>query len=148
MKGAQTWGFFLFLLVSLRQRVSVDGPEGPALLAAGEALLSLIELWKDAGARLSAQEIQATVDYWVTFLRLTSPFEDMAFPKRHVVSHLVTKASFFGNPNLYSNWEDESLNRLLKAACRKVSQRTFEGFLLMRFQMLLQRRGVKRPAEP
>ena len=146
MKGAQTC--FLFLLVSLRQRVSVVGPEGPALLAAGEALFSLIEVWKRAGARLSAQEIQATVDYWVTFLRLTSPFEDMAFPKRHVVSHLVTKASFFGNPNLYSNWEDESLNRLLKAACRKVSQRTFEGFLLMRFQMLPHRCGVKRPAEP
>ena len=42
-----------------------------------------------------------------------------------------------GNPTLYSNWLDEALNRVLKKACRGISQRTFEASLLVRMPDLV-----------
>jgi hypothetical protein len=144
LKGAQTWGFFLFLLDMLRPRAGALGSEAQKLLRAGEALLTMVSTWRAAGPRLSVTKLQLAVDCWSTFCRLTAEFEDMLIPKRHMMSHLVVSATWFGNPNLYSNFEDESLNKPLKASCRTVSQVTFEPFLLLKFKILLQKRGVNR----
>lgn len=53
-------------------------------------------------------------------------------PKHHICFHLVANIGYHGNPNMYSNWIDETLNRTLKACCRNVSQQAFEGSLLLR----------------
>ena len=104
----------------------------------------MVSTWRAARPRLSVTELQRAVDCWSTFCRLTAEVEDMLIPKRHMMSHLVVSATWFGNPNLYSNFEDERLNKPVKASCRTVSRVTFEPLLLLRFKILLQKRGVKR----
>ncbi len=146
MKGAQTWGFFLFLMDYLRPRVPMLGGEFVKLLRAGDALLALVAVYKAAPTRFKATHIQSSVDAWCTFLAETATFEDMRIPKRHVMSHMALKAKYFGNPRKYANWEDESCNKLLKQACRSVSQVTFERFLLLRFKILLRKRAAKQPS--
>ena len=51
-----------------------------------------------------------------------------------MIEHLVNR----GNPRLYSNWLDESLNKTLRAACRQLSQATFEPELLVHMERLLE----------
>ncbi len=77
---------------------------------------------------------------------MTDKLIEQDIPKRHLMSHVLDRIPYMGNPRLYANWLDESLNKLLKAACRSVAQCTFEPFLLMRMAVLLQPRGHKRKA--
>ena len=79
---------------------------------------------------------------YVEHVALMAPF-DVYTPKHHLLFHLVHGSSFHGNPRVYANWEDESLNRLLKATCRNVSQVSFDASVLARMRELL-RRGQKR----
>ena len=79
---------------------------------------------------------------YVEHVALVAPF-DVYTPKHHLLFHLVHGSSFHGNPRAYANWEDESLNRLLKATCRDVSQMSFDASVLARVRELL-RRGQKR----
>jgi hypothetical protein len=58
-------------------------------------------------------------------------------PKHHLCFHLVGNLLRHGNPTWYANWQDESLNRILKACCRNVSQRSFEASLLLRMRELI-----------
>ena len=53
--------------------------------------------------------------------------------------------SFQGNPNIYSNWIDEDLNKTLKACCKNVSQATFEASVLLKMREILVR--SKRPLD-
>ena len=67
----------------------------------------------------------------------------MHTPKRHAVAHMLLKTPILGNPRAYANWLDESLNKVLKAACMGILQATFESSLLLRMPELLESR--KRP---
>ena len=66
-------------------------------------------------------------------------------PKHHVLWHLLDRMSFQGNPNIYSNWIDEDLNKTLKACCKNVSQATFEASALLKMREILVR--SKRPLD-
>ncbi len=58
-------------------------------------------------------------------------------PKHHMMYHLIGSLAANGNPDWYSNWVDETLNKTLKATCRHVSQQTFEASVLLRMRELL-----------
>ena len=64
-------------------------------------------------------------------------------PKLHVMWHMLLDTRFKGNPARYANWLDESLNKVLRGACRNASQATFEATVLLRMRGIL-RRGTKR----
>ena len=144
-KGAQTWGFLLFLVSVLQQRAIVTGDLGPSLLAAGKAMVGLVRLWQNCGSRLSAEELQKCWDCWTCFLHHTEEVAELEVPKRHLTAHLLQKMAWFGNPRLYANWGDESDNKLMKASCRTVSQQTFDKFLLLRMKVLMERKRADRP---
>ena len=74
---------------------------------------------------------------WKRFLSLTEDVQELQTPKRHAMSHMILDSGFLGNPRCYANWVDESLNKLLKACCRKVSQTTFEEMVLLAMSQLL-----------
>jgi hypothetical protein len=76
-------------------------------------------------------------------MALMVPWESWT-PKHHVVYHMLLNTGFHGNPELYANWEDEALNKMLKACCRYVSQLRFEESCLLRMRSLLKARGQKR----
>ena len=81
------------------------------------------------------------------FLERTQHIPERMLPKRHLTTHLLARVDFQGNPRLYANWQDESVNKTLKLACRTMSQTTFEPMLFLRMRHLLPMlgRGVKRP---
>ena len=56
-----------------------------------------------------------------------------------MVLHLLRRMPFWGNPRCFSEWADEGLNKLLKGACRQVSQATFEVAVLSSMNALLSR---------
>ena len=72
-------------------------------------------------------------EYWETFVSLTEADARQLIPKRHLMFHLLTEIPKFWNPRLYAVWVDEALNRELKAACRQLSQVTFEAAILLPF---------------
>jgi len=143
-KGAETWCFLLFLVDALSTREGLLSASHRAQLAAGRALVELVRLWQSCEANLTATQIQKSWDLWNSFLSLTEENEEQRVPKRHLFTHLLWDMRRLGNPRLYMNWADESANRILKGACRTVSQATFEGFLLLRMTELMRKKGLKR----
>jgi hypothetical protein len=67
---------------------------------------------------------------------LMHPF-DCYVMKHHLVVHLIANTGFHGNPNKYSTWVDESLNKVLKAACKNASPLRFDQSVLLRMRDLL-----------
>jgi len=138
LKASQTWTFLLFLIAQLEKHVRRLGAEGARLLAAAKALENFVRLFSAAAPHLTSDQIQEAWSRWKQHLALTQEIPELQIPKRHVMFHLLEKLPFLGNPRYYSNWLDESLNRMLKDACRQISQQTFEESLLLRMPELLQ----------
>ena len=67
---------------------------------------------------------------------LMHPFECF-IPKHQLTFHLLHMMGALGNPAVYSTWQDEALNRTLKAACKNASQACFEDSILVRMRELL-----------
>ena len=102
------------------------------LLGAARALVRMCETFDSCGWVMGAPSMQVAVDAWKEHCALTSHIGSLFSPKRHVIVHMLQGVLWFGNPRFYANWEDESLNKTLKKACRLVSQVTFEPGLLLR----------------
>jgi hypothetical protein len=147
-KGAETWGFMLFLLDMLGTRGGSIGPAVAAnLLRAGRALEAMVVTWSAAGPNLSPEESQRVWAGWTTFLVCTQGMEELELPKRHLATHLLKGMGFKGNPTIYATWHDEGLNHTLKLACRTVSQATFEPMVLLRMRQVLAPESKKRPRD-
>ena len=133
-KGAQTYGFILFLLWKISRVSSICSPELKLLADAAQALVDMVELWHVSfvnGAQMPAEDIQASMDFYKTYLEKTVDFNELKVPKRHLMVHLIARIPWYGNPLSYACWVDESLNRQLKSSCRMVSQATFESSILL-----------------
>ena len=138
-KGAETWGLLLFLVDRLSGR---DLPDGAAdLLTGARALVRMMLIWKKGGRTLQTSEVQESFDCYNEFLAKTRDFDDLDLPKKHMLLHMLERLTDVGNPTFYSNWLNESLNKLLKACCRQVSQHTFESGILIRMRALLRKRA-------
>ena len=146
-KGAETWGILLLLVDTFRAKRALLPRYVDRLLRAGEALVRLIRLFDAAPTRVQPDTIHEAFAAYTRFVRLTNDIPEMRIPKRHVVVHLLARLHDLGNPNIYANWFDESLNKLLKSACRAVSQSTFEASLLARMDALLATTTRKRKME-
>jgi hypothetical protein len=136
-KAAQTWTFLLYLLHAMTKHRARLGPAGTKHLEAARVLVAMVRLFQQAPPLLTQSDINAAWDLWKRHLALTEDQPDMEIPKRHVIIHLLEKLPWFGNPRLYANWVDETLNKNLKTACRTISQQTFEQSLLIRMPEVL-----------
>ena len=69
---------------------------------------------------------------------LVQPF-DICLPKHNLFWHLLYNSELQGNPECYSNWMDETLNKLLKCVCKHATHgnHVFESSVLLRMQELL-----------
>ena len=136
-KGAESWGFLLFLVDCMKGKRDRLGPEAGQLMEAGDALIALIELINSCGPRVEAAQIDQAFFYWKKCCLLTEGCEELLQPKRHLILHLLDQLCEKGNPRAYANWLDEGLNRLLRSACRQLSQDSFEAVLLINMEELL-----------
>ena len=98
LKGAETWGFMLFLLEELRRFPHIANQR--RLLGAGEALEQLIGIWRAGSWKLTAAEVQRSFDCWSRYISFTSGDIGYLFeyPKRHLTMHMLRSLSFLGNP--------------------------------------------------
>ena len=139
-KGAECWSLLLFLVDHLADRVM---PSTVAqLLNGARALVRMITIWKTSGPSLPTSAVQESYDCWNDFVHATQWCDELNIPKKHMVLHMLERLTEAGNPTYYSNWLNESLNKLLKQCCRNVSQHTFESGLLIRMRALLRKRGA------
>ena len=138
-KGAETYGLFLFLMDILSTSMGLVPDPGKAdlLLRGGRALDEMLQIFRAADFRLTADEQTRAWNAYLRFLRLTQGIPDMDAPKRHMVLHMLERLPDLGNPSKYANWRDESLNKDLKKSCRGVSQLTFERGLYCRMRAWL-----------
>ena len=102
-KGAETWGFMLFLLDILDTHKDRLPQEAQVLLSAGRALEELMDVFDNAETRMTNSEIQRAWDCYMRFLTLTREFDDFKMPKRHVFLHLLESLPDLGNPKRYAN---------------------------------------------
>ena len=143
-KGAESWGVLLFTLDMLATNEHRLGDASVQLVKAGRCLEELVTIWQASGIAVSEDVIDRCWALWEQFLDHTHDMELLQRPKRHVVSHLISRLADHGNPRLAANWFDEALNKLLKAACRQVSQTTFEASLTHRMRPMLGQRKRQR----
>ena len=146
-KGAQTHGLMLFMAYFLEKHLARFSPEARLLLDAVRACLRMVEIWRENKFNVEIGPIQECFDCLNQAYSKTEHIEELNTPKKHLCVHLVYDMQYFGNPRFYSNFFDESLNKLLKSFCRLVSQGTFESFLLLRMRDGLKVEAQKRKAE-
>ena len=77
---------------------------------------------------------------YVRHVALMTPFNCFV-PKHHIVFHLIRNIGYHGNPLVYATWLDESLNKLLKAACKHAAGPTFYQNVLLKMRDLLKARS-------
>ena len=145
-KGAETWGLLLFLADFFESHLGQLEDGARELASAARALVRMCEVFDGCGWVMSAPSMQVAIDAWKEHCALTSHLEGLYTPKRHVIVHMLQGMMWFGNPRFYANWEDESLNKTLKKACRLVSQTTFEPGVLLRMPEIM-RLNKKRALE-
>ena len=83
------------------------------------------------GISMSQEQLDIRLGAWKRFLSLTEDVQEVQMPKRHAMAHIILATLYQGHPRFYAGWVDESLNKDLKAACRKVSQNTFDEMVLL-----------------
>ena len=137
-KGAQTWGFMLYLN-DLFGRLGPRLPtESHCLFLAGKELLEIVRIWHRSPACVSRADQTACFSAYLRLCSLTQHVDEIREqPKRHSMIHLLKDMAVLGNPLFYHNWYDEHLNKTLKMTCRLSSQGTLECTVLHRMRALL-----------
>jgi hypothetical protein len=146
-KGAETYGLMHFVVHLLVIHLDRLSPEAKLLLDACRACLRMVAIWQESSFRVTAQAYQECFDCLNRAYAKTDQIDDLNTPQKHLCVHLVHDMYYFGNPQFYSNFYDENLNKLLKSFCRLVSQCSFESFLLLRMRDGLKAEAPKREAE-
>ena len=103
-------GGLLRFSVDMLKRCRGSIADGDAWVAAGEALVSYLDITRNAGFKLSARDHQALFDGCVVFRRAAKRCGIPFRPKHHMYIHLVISARWFGNPRFTGTWIDEGLN--------------------------------------
>lgn len=67
---------------------------------------------------------------------------DVYVPKHHLMVHLNHRAAWQGNPTLGATFQDEALNKVLKAVLRNCPQSTFEVMAISKMREALSRTPV------
>ena len=135
--------FLLFMFDTFQGLSNTLPPDGQHLMEGAKCLIDMVGIFKSEPCRLSAVAQARCVALYQRFLEVTQRFNDMLIPKRHLVRHMLERVGDFGNPEYYSNWYDEHLNKLLKKACLAVSQYSFEASLLDSMRYLLEKEAQR-----
>ena len=138
-KCAETWGVLLWLehLLSNEERRARTGDEADVLPEASQCLIQIVNVMNACGINMPQEQIEMMLGAWKRFLSLTEDVQECQTPKRHAMAHMILDTGFLGDPRCYANWVGESLNKLLKSSCKKVSQSTFEKMVLLAMAELL-----------
>ena len=135
-KGAETWGFALFLKDELEKRGTMMGADRDRLLNAGEQLIAIATHWKSYLWKIPEHVSKEIEHRYLIHMELMKPYDSFT-PKHHAMIHPIVDTMTKGNPNMIAAWYGESLNKNLKENCRYASQISFEETILIKMQEVL-----------
>ena len=135
-KGAETFGLLKFLLYLFPRYGERLGPHWQRLLKAGQCLDRIVEIWHSNGWTIPAEQRKESIAMYCQHIAMMSVFSCFT-PKHHLVFHLLFRQGAQGNPAKYSTWLDESLNKVLKQACKNACSAKFDQSILLRMRELL-----------
>ena len=133
LKGAETWGFLLFILDDLECACWSAVPDKERLLIGGRCLEKIVLVWKQAAWRMTPNEIAECFNNFNRFASITAGSqyaEQLEPPKRHLSIHMLGAMERFGNPRYFACWVNEADNKMLKKATKYVHASTFEATVL------------------
>ena len=144
-KGSETYGLLIWMIDLTETAGHLLSERAHRFCDAGRLLTRIVEIWRVSPARMGEADIQECWGCWMTYCKLVDGEEELrGQPKKHSTAHMLAKMRWFGNPRMYSNWLDESLNKLLKQSCRFCSQATLETSVLIRMRQTLRKEILKR----
>ena len=114
LKGGETNVFLEYLVQLLPAKLIHLGEEGPLMLEAGRHLFSILEIIRKNSKSCPAAEIQKFHIAAKGYLVSAESLRVVPKPKDHMLLEMSLGIAFWGSPKLYGNWQDESLNRLLR----------------------------------
>ena len=140
-------GVLLFLVDTGNAVARRLSPEAKGIIEAGQCLIDLVVCFSVNalnGPCMPTDQIDLCFSLYSQYLFLTKDVPAVIFPKRHIICHSIERLVDQGNAKFFGNWHDETLNKVLKMACRNVSQVTFEPSLLRRMRPMLAKSSKKR----
>lgn len=147
-KAAETKGLVPFVLSLLKKyRTALTVEESGALIGAGDALQEVFEIMARSPRELPPRMVQRFYDATKKHLVLSAQAGMVLKPKHHMLLHMASRAQMYGNPDHYSTFEDESINKLLKKVGEAAHRSVWETRVLVQFGKVEDTRvGSKRRA--
>lgn len=148
-KAAETKWLVPFVLGLLRKyRGAFDSSEAGALIGSGASLQELFDIMETSPRELPPQVVQRLYDAAKKHIVLAKQAGVPLKPKHHLLLHMVSRAAEFGNPDAYSTFEDESINKLVKNIGEAAHRSVWEVRVLVQFDKVEEARaGFKRRRE-
>jgi len=115
-KGGETnafWNIWFFVLRAPGAAARL-GEGGALILQAGQDLLNMLRLIREFKKKMPAAAIQEFHHAAKGYLRKINQLAFLVKPKDHMLQEMSLRVAHMGSPQLYGNWHDESLNRLLR----------------------------------
>ena len=131
LKGGETNGFLEWLVLTLRERK--DLPDWHLVSGAGEDLFSMLCLIRSHPKIMPVAANQRFHRAAKGYLTKMKDLHQEPKPKDHFLIELANRISVMGSPQLYGNWEDESINRLVRDVAGGVHALVHEKRVLIEF---------------
>ena len=124
-------------------------PDYAKLHGAGAALARFVDLIDSAPKHISPLTLLHLYDAAERHVILSRDGGVHMKPKHHLFLHLMARAAEFGNPNSYSTFDDESINRNLKQVGVMAQFKVWTARALVSFERIERQRAQrKRHREP
>ena len=145
--GAETNGLLLFcgdLLLKYKHRLVADVAENVEKGMSSIIVIHKIITGYKTGS-LPPDKTQLVSDNWKTHLRAMRALEIVFKPKHHAMAHCIYKLLTHGAPHIWSNWVDESENKLLSNMALAAHRSVWARRILVDHRLIF---GVRRKQRP
>ena len=118
-----------------------------AMFECGRCLERYVDLLRASPPRVPEIVVAQLLELWQ---RHTQLYQNLGFdplPKHHLMVHATVRQVASGNLWLHSCFGDESINKLLKRACKAALQSNFENTVLTKMEDMLKRYHAKRKSD-
>ena len=136
-KAAETGILMKFCVFFCREhKGKFNDDEGSALLAAGEALQSYMDIVRAAPFRVPVSDCRQLLFLCLRFLRVMQRFGAKNMPKGHLWVHVTKRMRRFGNMRFYHTFWDESLNLTLANMASSSHRQSWHEAIFTRARLL------------
>lgn len=143
-KAVETKHIMPFCVQLLRDSTNLPGERRSLLLGAASALQNMIQTLDESPVLINASVGHTLCDQYKRFMGFCTVSGVPLKPKYHLLGHLLQRSVRVGNPRLYSTFEDEGLNGVLKAIGGVAHRAVWEYRVFSSFRQREDRACLKR----